>query len=100
MQHDILAAARAGDLTKVKKLTENGPDVIKSRGSQGQTVLAVAAGSGNAELVNYLLQHGADVHAKDDSNSSAIHWACRGGEERKSPLQQWHVQATEQRQDP
>ena len=48
----------------------------------GQTVLAAAAGSGSTELVQYLLQHGADLNAKDDSGSTPIHWACRGGEAR------------------
>ena len=39
------------------------------------TALIEAAKSGNADVVNCLLQHGADMHTTDDNGFDALYWA-------------------------
>ena len=63
----LLEAAKAGDLEVVKKLVAAHPHAVNCRDLDGRhsTPLHFAAGYNRVAVVEYLLQHGADVHAKD-----------------------------------
>ncbi len=63
-ESDIWSAAREGDLNRVKALLESGVDVNAQTRYQA-TPLYFAAGYGHAELVDYLLEHGADPGIRD-----------------------------------
>ncbi len=43
------------------------------------TSLHWASGSGRCDIAEALLQHRADIHAKDDSRWEPLHWAASGG---------------------
>jgi outer membrane protein assembly factor BamB len=58
-------AARVGDLTAVKKLHAEGFD-LNARTKYGATALSFACDKGHLDVARYLIEHGADVNAKDD----------------------------------
>ena len=61
---DLLAAAQAQDIEKVKAILSSGVDV-NSQSKYGATPLYFAADRGNAELAKVLLKAGADPNLKD-----------------------------------
>lgn len=63
----LLEAAKAGDLDQVQRLLGSFPHIVNCRDLDGRhsTPLHFAAGYNRVSVVEYLLQHGADVHAKD-----------------------------------
>ncbi|XP_046709984.1 poly [ADP-ribose] polymerase tankyrase-2-like isoform X3 [Silurus meridionalis] len=76
---ELFEACRIGELERVKKLltAEN----VNSRDIAGRksTPLHFAAGFGRRDVVSYLLQHGANVHAQDDGGLISLHNACSFG---------------------
>jgi uncharacterized protein len=48
---------------------------IEHRDAAGSTVLVSAAKSGNVDAVRWLLDHGADMKAKDGRGKTALQWA-------------------------
>ncbi|WP_165253661.1 ankyrin repeat domain-containing protein [Paludisphaera soli] len=64
---DIHAAARLGRLDRVRELIERNPDLVHARGGDGQTPLHFAK---TVEITEYLLDHGADIDAKDVDHES------------------------------
>ncbi|ELW66702.1 Tankyrase-2 [Tupaia chinensis] len=67
----LLEAAKAGDVETVKKLCT--VQSVNCRDIEGRqsTPLHFAAGYNRVSVVEYLLQHGADVHAKDKGQHGA-----------------------------
>jgi hypothetical protein len=64
---DIHAAARLGMLDRVKELIATDTKLVKARGGDGQTPLHFAS---TVEIANYLLDHGADIDARDVDHES------------------------------
>ncbi|XP_041370759.1 poly [ADP-ribose] polymerase tankyrase-1-like [Gigantopelta aegis] len=79
--YQLLEAAKAGDMELVKKLTSSNPHVVNCRDVDGRhsTPLHFAAGYNRVAVVEYLLQQGADVHAKDKGGLVPLHNACSYG---------------------
>ncbi|XP_074640442.1 poly [ADP-ribose] polymerase tankyrase-1-like [Tubulanus polymorphus] len=77
----LLEAAKAGDLEVVKKLVSVHPHAVNCRDLDGRhsTPLHFAAGYNRVAVVEYLLQHAADVHAKDKGGLVPLHNACSYG---------------------
>ncbi|XP_078310376.1 poly [ADP-ribose] polymerase tankyrase-1-like [Crassostrea virginica] len=77
----LLEAAKAGDMEVVKKLISQNPHSVNCRDLDGRhsTPLHFAAGYNRVVVVEYLLQHGADVHAKDKGGLVPLHNACSYG---------------------
>lgn len=77
----LLEAAKAGDMEVVKKLIAAHPHAVNCRDLDGRhsTPLHFAAGYNRVAVVEYLLQHGADVHAKDKGGLVPLHNACSYG---------------------
>ena len=71
--------ARGGDLGALEALLQEWPRLIEWRDDRGRTLLWVAASLGRHDAVAYLLAHGADLDASDNSGYTAIHLAARGG---------------------
>ncbi|XP_064939200.1 uncharacterized protein LOC135650192 isoform X2 [Musa acuminata AAA Group] len=77
-------AARYDDLEDLVSILSVGISP-NSRDSQGRTALHMAAANGHLEIVEYLIQNGADASMKQDLNAlnseknSPLHWACLNG---------------------
>jgi ankyrin repeat protein len=69
---DIHAAARLGRFDRVKELIEGDPALVHARGGDGQTPLHFAS---TVEIAGYLLDHGAEIDARDiDHESTAAQY--------------------------
>ncbi|MGH0182017.1 UNVERIFIED_CONTAM: hypothetical protein FKN15_007857 [Acipenser sinensis] len=79
VDYRLLEAAKAGDLDTVKQLCS--PQNVNCRDLEGRhsTPLHFAAGYNRVSVVEYLLHHGADVHAKDKGGLVPLHNACSYG---------------------
>jgi len=64
---DVHSAARLGMLDKLKELVSARPELVHARGGDGQTPLHFAA---NVEIAAYLVDHGADLDARDIDHES------------------------------
>uniref|UniRef100_A0A667YB65 Poly [ADP-ribose] polymerase n=1 Tax=Myripristis murdjan TaxID=586833 RepID=A0A667YB65_9TELE len=76
---ELFEACRNGDLERVRKLVT--PENVNSRDTAGRksTPLHFAAGFGRRDVVDFLLQSGANVHARDDGGLISLHNACSFG---------------------
>ncbi|KAG8454387.1 hypothetical protein GDO86_000853 [Hymenochirus boettgeri] len=79
VDYRLLEASKAGDLDTVKQLCS--PQNVNCRDLEGRhsTPLHFAAGYNRVSVVEYLLHHGADVHAKDKGGLVPLHNACSYG---------------------
>jgi ankyrin repeat protein len=69
---DVHAAARLGMIERLKDLLARNPSLVHAHGGDGQRPLHFASTEAIADL---LLQHGADIDAKDvDHESTAAQW--------------------------
>ncbi|CAH8665820.1 unnamed protein product [Dicrocoelium dendriticum] len=76
----IFDACRNGDLACVKRLLEDGVGVNSTDCSgRKSTPLHFAAGYGHREVVELLLEHGAEVSARDVGGLIPLHNACSFG---------------------
>ena len=64
---DVHAAARLGRLDRLRELIEGDPRSVHARGGDGQTPLHFAR---TVEIAAYLLDHGADIDARDIDHES------------------------------
>jgi ankyrin repeat protein len=72
-------AVKSGDFGRVKELLADKPTLIRSKTFLGDTALHMAVTSGNTNMVAVLLDAGADVNAKGDSNVTPLHLAAFSG---------------------
>lgn len=67
---DVHAAARLGKMDRLRELIASEPALVRSRGGDGKTPLHW---SRNVEVATFLLDHGAEIDAKDvDHESTAV----------------------------
>lgn len=71
-QHDHVPSANI--------LVSNGNATIDSQTQTGYSPLHVASHYGQAGMVRYLLQNGADVHLTTDAGNTALHHAAQQGQ--------------------
>jgi ankyrin repeat protein len=72
---DVHAAARLGMIDKLRELVSSDPELVHARGGDGQTPLHFAS---TVEIAKYLLDHGADINARDiDHESTPAQWMIR-----------------------
>jgi ankyrin repeat protein len=72
---DVHAAAHLGMLEKLKELVSANPELVNARGGDGQTPLHFAP---TIETAQYLLDHGADINARDiDHESTPAQYMAR-----------------------
>ncbi|MEE6485606.1 hypothetical protein FKM82_014347 [Ascaphus truei] len=76
---ELFEACRTGDLSRVRTMVN--AENVNSRDTAGRksTPLHFAAGFGRKDVVEYLLQSGANVHARDDGGLISLHNACSFG---------------------
>lgn len=77
---EIHEAAERGDLEKVQAIVAGDPAAVNARDEKvGWTPLLFAAFMGHAEVVEFLLDHGAEVNARSDRGWSALHQSALSG---------------------
>ncbi len=64
---DVHAAARLGMMDRLREMISGTPTLVHSRGGDGKTPLHFA---GTVEAADYLLDHGADIEARDIDHES------------------------------
>ena len=76
---DAHAAARLGLIDKLRELVSRDPQVVHTRGGDGQMPLHFAS---TIEIAKYLLDHSADIDARDiDHESTAAQYRIRDRQE-------------------
>jgi ankyrin repeat protein len=76
---DVHAAARLGMLDRLRELITANPELVHARGGDGQTALHFAS---TVEIAEYLLNHGADINARDvDHESTPAQYMVRDRQE-------------------
>src|SRR5947208_914875 len=76
---DVHAAARLGMMEKLRELISVDPGLVNARGGDGQTPLHFA---GTVEVAEYLLNHGAELDARDvDHESTPAQYMVRDRQE-------------------
>jgi ankyrin repeat protein len=76
---DVHAAARLGLMDRLRGLLVADPELVHARGGDGQTPLHFAS---TVEIADYLLEHGADIDARDvDHESTPAQYMVRDRQE-------------------
>ncbi|KAB8212112.1 ankyrin repeat-containing domain protein [Aspergillus parasiticus] len=81
-ENALQIASSQKDIRTLLFLLDAGFDVNSGRNTRGGTALVTACERGSIEIVNLLLQRGADVNVRnsnDDSINGALYAACIGG---------------------
>lgn len=81
LEVQLLEAAKAGDLDTVQRIVLSNPHTVNCRDLDGRhsTPLHFAAGYNRVAVVEFLLEHGAEVHASDKGGLVPLHNACSYG---------------------
>jgi len=69
-------AAYEGDLKKVKEIIDRDPNQINVQDVQGFTPLHLASGKGHIEIVEFLLNHGADTESETCTGHTPLMFAA------------------------
>lgn len=81
LEVQLLDAAKAGDLDTVQRIVAANPHTVNCRDLDGRhsTPLHFAAGYNRVPVVEFLLEHGAEVYASDKGGLVPLHNACSYG---------------------
>jgi ankyrin repeat protein len=63
---DLFSAVKSANVTHVRELLAADPSVAGARDNEGATALHYATLDGHREIVELLLQNGADINARDE----------------------------------
>ncbi len=69
---DIFDAAKQGDLAKVQALVGKNPELVKAKDQNQRTPLYIAAAEGHLNIVEYLIEKGADVNAWNNAHQNPL----------------------------
>jgi ankyrin repeat protein len=83
---DFLEAARADDIPKLRKLLA-GTTLIHQHGEHARTALHEAAAHCHVNAVRFLIEHGADLQAMDDSSATPADLTAQCPPETRSAFQ-------------
>lgn len=75
----LQTAVETGNLQGVVELVSANPERVTAEDRLGKLPLHYAAAAGQAEIVTFLLKHGADVMARDHRGWTALHYAAENG---------------------
>ncbi|HEY4089660.1 MAG TPA: ankyrin repeat domain-containing protein [Bryobacteraceae bacterium] len=83
---DFLEAASAGDVPKLQKLLID-KTLIDKRGEHARSALHEAAAHCRVNAARFLIEHGANIQAKDDASATAVDLAAHCPSEIRTALQ-------------
>ncbi len=66
----LIDAAASGDVESVRAVLQSHPELINEKDDAGATALHYAALGGHREVARLLVQHGADINARDGKFSA------------------------------
>ncbi|KAJ5882525.1 ankyrin [Penicillium soppii] len=72
-------AVSRGYPTAVEQILERKPDLIEAKGHMGRTALSLALFQDQLNIVDSLLEKGADIAVLDDEDNNSLHAAAWGG---------------------
>ncbi len=78
---DLFSAIKDGDLDKVRNMVDLNKDLVNARKDNGETPLHEATYQGNLEIINALVQRGAEIDAKKTGGFTPLHIAAQRGHE-------------------
>ncbi|KAJ9561226.1 hypothetical protein OSB04_006386 [Centaurea solstitialis] len=76
---DVFGASAYGDLTKLRKFVEEDGVSLSQPDGNGYYPLQWASLNNFPHVVQYILEHGGDVHTVDNVRQTALHWAAVRG---------------------
>jgi ankyrin repeat protein len=82
-QKQVIRAAKNGDIATVRTLIEADPGLLDARDTDGSTPLHCASWKGHIEVVNVLLDLGAEVNARNQNDhwgDTPLHAAAHGNQ--------------------
>ena len=68
-----------GDFEKIKEFVEKDENVLNMRLAKDETMLTIASYNGYYDIVDYLIQKGANVHLRNGNNNNALINASMSG---------------------
>ncbi len=78
-EYRIEHVIRAGDMERIKKLLDDNPQLLQSKGYWRDPLLFCAIRSGNSQVVEYLLDKGADINQVGRFEEPPLHAAAYAG---------------------
>src|ERR1051326_6410856 len=80
---EIVEAAKRGDLATVRRLLQKDPQLVRVGDSGGSTALHWAGANGHVEVMQYLIDHGADINVAENVEgwTPIMSAACSGSAE-------------------
>jgi ankyrin repeat protein len=81
MTRDLIAAAAAGDNSRLREILSTDPHLANAHGSNSNPVLFAAAGASQLEAVRLLIELGADPHGQNGGGANVLHHCAWAGAE-------------------
>ena len=79
---DIFETINNGNFEDVKTLLEKNPGLLELKGINGRTPIFLAVTGDHVEIVELLINKGANLNALDKSKRNCLHLACYGRNEK------------------
>jgi ankyrin repeat protein len=78
----LIEAVKGGDFERAKELVADNPGIVNESDERNCTALLFAVDGGHGEIVDYLLEQGAELLVHDVDGDGALHWAAYAGREK------------------
>ncbi len=76
-EHALLRAARAGNVTEIKRVLKKHKVSVKHKDRSGNTILHLGARRGSMAVTRYALKKGLAVNSRNRAGNTALHMAAR-----------------------
>jgi|GEM_PF-797093 len=88
--NQLRQSIRDGNLEQIMSLTKENPTLVVGKDSRSNTLLHWAALDGQRNATEYLLEHGAEVNAKNNEGATPLQIAAQCGHEKVAALLRRH----------